>query len=407
MFNFSKPQIIINEKEIDELLTRGIENIFPNKEFVKSKMMKGEKLSIYLGIDPTGPTLHMGHVIPMLKLSKFQKLGHQIILLMGDFTAMIGDPSDKTATRKKLSHDEVMENLKEYKKQASRFISFSGPNKALFKFNSEWLGKLNFAEVLDLASEMTVQQMLERDMFQKRIKDEKPIYIHEFMYPLMQGYDSVAMGVDGEIGGNDQTFNMLAGRNLVKSIKNKEKFVMACKLLVDQAGNKMGKTENNMVSLNQTAEEMFGRVMSWSDDLIIPGLEIVTNVPMSDIVLIKESLANGKNPKEFKMYLAREIVELCHNKESAKKAEEDFDNTFVKGSAPEDVPEVSVANKTLLVDILMVQELIISKSEFRRLVLEGAITNMDTGEKITDPNAAVSNGTFKIGKRRFIKIKVL
>lgn len=407
MFNFSKPKINTDEKQIDELLSRGVENIFPNLEFLKSKMMKGERLALYLGIDPTGPTLHMGHVIPLLKLSKFQKLGHQTILLMGDFTAMIGDPSDKTATRKKLTHDEVMSNLKEYQKQAGRFIDFSGPNKALFKFNSEWLGKLNFADVLDLASEMTVQQMLERDMFKKRIDEGKPVYIHEFMYPLMQGYDSVAMDVDGEIGGNDQTFNMLAGRNLMKSLKNKEKFVVATKLLVDSSGKKMGKTENNMVSLDQSPEEMFGRVMSWGDELIIPGLEIITDVPMSDIKSMGESLASGKNPRDFKVYLAREIVNLCYGEKEAKKAEESFENTFVKGGVPEDMIKVSVAKETSLADILMAQEIIISKSEFRRLVSEGAITNMDTGEKVTDSDNKVKSGTYKIGKRRFIKIKTL
>jgi len=204
MFGFKKSEVVVDEKEIDETLGRGIENIFPSREFLRSKMMKGERVSLYLGIDPTGPTLHMGHVIPLLKLSKFQKLGHQIILLMGDFTAMIGDPTDKTAARKKLSHDEVMENLKEYQRQASKFISFSGPNKALFKFNSEWLGKLNFAEVLDLASLVTVDQMLKRDMFVRRAEEGKPIYIHEFMYPLMQGYDSVELKADVE--GFENTF---------------------------------------------------------------------------------------------------------------------------------------------------------------------------------------------------------
>ncbi len=410
MFTFSKPKISTDEKEIDELLSRGIENVFPNREFVKAKLMKGEKISLYLGIDPTGPTLHLGHVIPLLKLSKFQKLGHQIILLMGDFTAMIGDPTDKSATRKQLTHKEVMENLREYQKQASKFISFSGPNKALFKFNSEWLGQLKFSDVLSLASEMTVQQMLERDMFDKRMKEGKPIHIHEFMYPLMQGYDSVAMGVDGEIGGNDQTFNMLAGRNLLKSLKNKEKFVISTKLLVDSSGAKMGKTEGNMVSLNQDPEEMFGRVMSWDDGLIIPGFEIITSVPESDILVMKDSLSSGKNPKELKMYLARELVTLCHSEKDAKRAEESFENTFVKRGVPEDVVEVSVARETKLVDILMVQEVVISKSEFRRLVSEGAITKTVEGgevEKITDVDSPVSSGVYKIGKRRFIKINVL
>lgn len=407
MFNFSRSKTVVDEAQIDELLSRGIENIFPNKDFLKSKMMRGERVTLYLGIDPTGPTLHMGHVIPLLKLAKFQKLGHEIILLMGDFTAMIGDPTDKTATRKKLTHADVLKNLALYKEQASKFISFSGSNKALFNFNSEWLGKMKFDDVLELASNFTVQQMLERDMFDVRMKEGKPIYIHEFLYPLMQGYDSVAMNVDGEIGGNDQTFNMLAGRDLIKTLKNKEKFVVATKLLVDSTGKKMGKTENNMVALNQDPDEMFGRVMSWSDELIVPGLEIITDIPMSDIESIKESLASGSNPRDFKIHLASEIVKMYYGEEKAKTSRDNFENTFSKGGAPEDVVEVSVAQGTKLGDILLVQQIIISKSEFRRLVSEGAITHMEGDIKITDIDSEVSPGTYKIGKRRFIKIKVL
>lgn len=407
MFNFSKPKVITDEIKIDELLSRGIENIFPSRDFLKSRMMKGERLTLYYGIDPTGPSLHLGHVIQLIRLSKFQKFGHQIILLFGDFTATIGDPTDKTAARKKLSREDVLNNLREYKKQASKFISFSGSNKALLRFNSEWLSKMNFAEVLELASSMTVQQMLERDMFSRRMEEGKPIYIHEFMYPLMQGYDSVALGVDGEIGGNDQTFNMLTGRDMLKTLKNKEKFVVATKLLVDSAGKKMGKTEENMVSLNQDAIEMFGKVMSWSDELIVPGLEIITDVPMVDIESIKESLASGKNPRDFKIYLARELVSMYHGEEMARLAQDSFENTFSKGGIPEDVIEVTVSNDSLLGDILLVQQIVVSKTEFRRLVAEGAITNMDTGEKLTSPDSKASDGTYKIGKRRFIKIKVI
>lgn len=407
MFGFSKQKVVTDEAKIDELLSRGIEKVYPSKDFLKSKMMKGERLTLYLGIDPTGPTLHIGHIIPILRLSKFQKMGHQIILLMGDFTAMIGDPTDKTATRKKLSHKDVLQNLKEYQNQASKFISFTGPNKALFKFNSEWLGKMNFTDVLELASQMTVQQMIERDMFAKRQAEGKPIYIHEFMYPLMQGYDSVAMDVDGEIGGNDQTFNMLAGRDLLKTLKNKEKFVISTKLLADSAGVKMGKTENNMVSLDQDHFEMFGKVMSWSDELIIPGFEIITDVPMGDIDSIKKSISEGKNPRDFKIRLARELVSIYHGEEKAKIAEKAFEHTFAKGGIPEDVVEVSVSGDSLLIDILISEKLVESKSEFRRLVEEGAVMNMDSGEKISDPSAKVSNGTYKIGKRRFIKIKTI
>lgn len=407
MFSFKKPKVSTNENEIEELLSRGVENIFPNKDFLKSKMLKGERLTLYLGIDPTGPTLHLGHVIPIIKLSKFQKMGHQVILLMGDFTAMIGDPTDKTATRKKLTRNEVLANLKNYKKQASKFINFGGSNKAELKFNSTWHSKMNFEDVLELSSNFTVQQMLEREMFSNRMKEGKPINLSEFMYPLMQGYDSVAMDVDGEIGGNDQTWNMLAGRDLMKTLKNKDKFVFATKLLVDPSGKKMGKTENNMVSLDQTPEEMYGKVMSWGDEMIVPSLEIVTDVPLADIESIKESLISGKNPKEHKMFLARELVRLCFDEGKAKKAEEAFENTFSKGGIPDDVVNVSVAEGVLLCDILMLNQIVISKSEFRRLVSEGAIANVETGEKVSSADAVVETGVYKVGKRRFIKINVI
>ncbi len=407
MFGISKPKIITDIVAINSILERGVENIFPSKDFLKSRMVKGEQITLYYGIDPTGPTLHIGHLVPIRKLAQFQKLGHKIIFLIGDFTATIGDPTDKSATRKVLTKEEVQHNLKEYKKQASHFISFDGSNSASFKFNSEWLGKMNFSDVLSLASEITVQQMLERDMFAKRMEEGKPIHVHEFLYPLMQGYDSVAMDVDGEIGGNDQTFNMLVGRDLMKSLKNKEKFVIATKLLTDSDGKKMGKTENNMVALNQTPEDMFGRVMSWSDGMIIPAFEITTDVSMEEIAQMKESLSSGGNPRDLKIRLAREIVALCSGIESAKKAEESFNTTFSKGGIPNDVLEVMFVNGTPLVDILISEKIVDSKSEWRRLVSEGAVTDMTTEDKVSNPLFLIhTTTTYKIGKRRFIKVTV-
>lgn len=404
MFGFSKTKINTEIEKINDILDRGIENIFPNKEFLKSKMMKGEKLSLYLGIDPTGETLHLGHIIPLKKMAKFQKMGHQIILMMGDFTAMIGDPTDKTATRKKLSREEVLNNLKEYKKQASKFISFDGENPALFKYNSEWLAKMTFSDVLELTSLMTVDQMLKRDMFAKRIEEEKPIYIHEFLYPLMQGYDSVAMDVDGEIGGNDQTFNMLTGRDLMKIIKNKEKFVIATKILADSSGKKMGKTEGNMVAMNQSPEDMYGKVMSWSDEMIVPSFEIVTDLSLREIKEMETFLKNGANPKEIKMRLAKEIVKMCYSEKEAEDAKNNFDKTFSQGGIPDDVLTINVANNVPMVDILLAENIVESKSEWRRLIESGAVTEMSSEEKIYDHNIKTKNGVYKIGKRRFVKI---
>lgn len=314
--------IITDEKKIEGVLSRGVENIFI-KEELKKKLLSGKKLRVYLGIDPTGPTLHMGHAIPLKKLKEFQDLGHEIILLMGDFTAMIGDPTDKTATRKQLSHKEVLNNLKKYKKQASIFLKFTGSNKAQFKFNYKWLSKMKFEDVIKLASKATVDQMEKRDMFIKRTKEGKPIFIHEFMYPLMHGYDSVAMKVDVEVGGNDQTFNMLTGRHLASQILGKNKSVVVMKLLEDNSGKKMGKTEGNMVSFLDSSTEMFGKIMSWNDSLIIKGFELCTDV--EDFKIFEK-----QNPRDAKMKLAYEIVKTYYGEKEAQKAEENFVNTFQK-----------------------------------------------------------------------------
>ena len=393
------------KNDTNELLTRGVANIYPSRGFVESLLVKDKKLTIYAGFDPTGPTLHIGHAVALKKLSQFQKMGHKIIFLIGDFTAMIGDP-DKSSARVPLTRKQVLVNLKNYQKQVSTLISFTGKNKAEVRFNSKWLGKMNFADVLELASNMTVQQMMERDMFSKRMNEGKPIFIHEFMYPLMQGYDSVAMDVDGEIGGNDQTFNMLQGRNLMKTLKNKEKFVITTKLLEDSTGTKMGKTEGNMVALSDTAEEMYGKVMSWTDGLIIPGFELCTDVTMKEIEDIAADMAKGVNPRDLKMRLAKEIVTIYHGVKKAEQAGTSFTNTFQRSEIPTDIPEVKVGGGTLLVDVFLANKLIASKTEFRRLVDEGAITNLDTDKKIDSHTAVAVSAVYRIGKKRFCKIKI-
>lgn len=396
----------INTKEIDELLTRSIVNIYPSRDFVESRIKKGEKLTIYQGIDPTGPTLHIGHMIGINKLAQFQKQGHKIILLMGDFTATIGDP-DKSSTRVPLTHKQVMQNLKNYKKQASRLLSFTGKNPAVVKFNSKWLSKMNFADVLSLASHMSVQQMLERDMFDKRMKEGKSIAVHEFMYPLMQGYDSVAMNVDGEIGGNDQTFNMLCGRNLMKDLKNKEKFVITMKLLEDNTGKKMGKTEGNMVSLEDTPNEMYGKIMSWTDGMIVSGFELCTNIPMNEVIEISKKLEDkNTNPRDYKMHLAREIIAMFFDEKKAKEAEQNFISTFSKSEIPEDLDTLKVKKNIKLIDTLSEHKIVSSRSDFRRLVDEGAITHMDTNTKISKHDSIVESGVYRIGKKRFVKFEI-
>ena len=390
-------KVITDEKKIDNLLTQGVENVFV-KEELRKKLLSGKKLKVYLGIDPTGPTLHMGHAIPLKKLKQFQNLGHQVILLMGDFTAMIGDPTDKGSARKQLTHKEVLNNLKKYKKQASIFLKFTGDNKAEFKFNSKWLAKMKFEDVLNLASKMTVEQMLKRDMFVKRGEEGKPIFIHEFLYPLMQGYDSVAMKVDVEVGGNDQMFNMLAGRNLSAQILSKDKSVVTMKLLEDNTGKKMGKTEGNMVSFEDSSQDMFGKVMSWNDSLIEKGFELCTDF---NSFLINIS----QNPRDAKMKLAFEIVKIYHGEKKAKEAEENFINTFQKKEIPEEMEDIFGSTGELLSEVLVRNKILESKGEWRRLVLGNAVHDLDKNENIIDQNLKITeNLRLKIGKKRFVKI---
>src|SRR3989338_3063971 len=313
-------------KKIDALLDRGVEQIFPNREFLEARLKEGKRLSLYVGVDPTASDLHIGHGIFLRKMAQFQELGHKIILLIGDFTGMIGDPSDKSATRVRLTHEQVLANAQTYREQASKIISFEGENPAELKYNSEWLGKMSFTDVVELSAHFTVQQMLSRDMFKKRLQEDKEIYLHEFLYPLMQGYDCVAMDVDGELGGNDQMFNMLAGRTLMKAMKNKEKFVLTTKLLVDPTGKKMGKSEGNMIRLNDSADEMFGKVMSWTDGMIVGGFELMTDVSMEDVVAISKSLIREEvNPRDVKAQLAREVVKQFFRDGEALAASERFD----------------------------------------------------------------------------------
>lgn len=390
-------KIITDEKIINDVLTRGVENVYPSKEEVKKALLSSKILSIYNGIDPTAPTLHIGHGATLLKLREFQDLGHKIILLIGDFTGRIGDPTDKTATRKQLSVKEVKNNLKSYTKQAGKILDMK---KVQVKFNSKWLSKLSFEDVMSLASEFTLQQMIERDMFEKRIKEGQPIHLHEFFYPLMQGYDSVAMNVDMEIGGNDQTFNMLVGRTMMKN-RGKEKYVLTTKLLIDPTGKKMGKSEGNMITLEDDENNMFGKVMSWPDSLIPLAFEICTRISISEINKI-----NQMNPRDAKMRLAYEVVKIYHGEKEAKKAEENFVKTFQKKEIPEEMTELSAKEGEKLMDILVREKVLFSKSDFRRLVDEKAITSLENNKKIEDANFIPQSGMkFKIGKRKFVKIK--
>ncbi len=399
-----------DEAKIDDLLSRSVSMVYPSKEFLKKELSSGRRLRMYIGADATGPQLHLGHATNFMLLEKFRKMGHEIIILFGDFTAMIGDPTDKEATRVALSEEQVNNHISSWKDQVGKIISFDDPiNPAKILKNSEWLSKLFFRDILKIASEFTVAQMIERDMFQKRIKENKPIYLHEFLYPLMQGYDSVAMNVDVEVGGTDQTFNMLAGRILQKKYNNKEKFVISTTLLENHiTGEKlMSKSQNNYIALNAEPNDMFGKVMALSDVVLNQVFVDCTHVALSEIDEIEKQISGGMNPRDAKIRLAKEIVTIYHGEKQAEEAEQNFEKTFAKGGVPDDVVEVSVAEGTQLVDVLLAEKIIISKNEWRRLVEEGAVTYMDSEEKITEADAKVTSGSYKVGKRRFLKIKVL
>lgn len=448
-----------NPRDVKLFLERGIENIYPDIAPLEKALTSGKRLKVYMGVDPTGATLHMGHAIPLRKLGEMQRLGHEVIFMIGDFTAMIGDPTDKSATRVRLTRKEVLQNCKNYKKQASKFLTFTGENAAKFLFNSKWLAKMTFSDVVELSSHFTVQQMAERDMFEKRMKmtwtckrckaenyvssdvisrfdkqgdkkvaysarllneicskcnqpniiernslgESKPVYLHEFLYPLMQGYDSVAMDVDMEIGGNDQTFNMLAGRTLLKEMKGKEKFVVTTTLLEDASGKKMGKTEGNMIALDDGPEEMYGKVMSWTDGMILPGFRLCTDVEIGEVDRIEGLMKKGGNPVEYKHRLAREIVKLYHSDKAGWAAREHFNKVHKKHDIPDDIPTLKVKAGMTIVDVLVASKLVASKTDARRQIEQGGV-KVD-GKVIKDINAEVSQGSvIQKGKRHFVKL---
>ncbi|ETB64097.1 TPA: tyrosine--tRNA ligase [Candidatus Nomurabacteria bacterium] len=398
-------KVIIDEQKIDKFLERGVFEIFPSKEQLKKKLMSGERLKIYQGFDPTGPYLHVGHAIGIRALRILQELGHEVIFLVGDFTSKVGDP-DKSSTRKILTDKEIEKNMSGWKKQASQLIDFGGKNPVRFERNYKWLSKLKLEDVLKLMSNFTIQQTLQRDLFKKRLKEDIPLQMHEIMYPLMQGYDGVAMGVDIEIGGADQTFNMLVGRDLSKIYLNKEKFVRTNKMMDAPDGITMSKTKGNGINLGDDATQMFGKAMSYPDSAILSGLELLTNVSMEEIQKIDKQIKEGVNPMQFKKIMAFEIVKVIKSEKEAKLAQENWEKIFSKKEIPDNVEEIKVMNNQKLIDILSINKIVSSKSDFKRLVDEGAITNMTTNKKITSYDEVVKNGIYKIGKKRFIKITI-
>lgn len=395
-------QTVTDKNEIKKVLSRSIDTIYPTTEEFSKALASGKRLTIYLGVDPTSPHLHVGHAAAILTLARFQKLGHRVVLLLGDFTAQIGDPTDKLAARQPLTKDEVKKNMKTFKAQVSKILSFSGQNPAEIKYNSKWHAGMTFEKVLDLADYFTVQQMIERDMFQKRLKEGKPISLREFFYPLMQGYDSVAMDVDAEIGGTDQIFNMLAGRTLMKSMAKKEKFVIATKLLVDAAsGKKLSKTEGSLINLDDAPNDMFGKTMAIPDEMILPLAELATKMEMEEI----QKLQAEKNPRDAKLRVAHALVSLYHSEKDANTAEDYFIKTFSKKEVSENIPSLPLTKKTMhITDALLVSG-IPSKSEARRLLAQGAI---QVNQKVISEECEItfsSGDILKVGKKKFFRIQ--
>jgi tyrosyl-tRNA synthetase len=385
----------IKYMDIEEVLTRGVQQVLPDKKGLSDLMAK-RKIKLYQGFDPSAPSLHLGNFVGLMKLRQFQKLGHEVIFLVGDFSGMIGDPTDKLATRTKLTREQVLENAKSWKKQASMLLDFEGDNPAKMLFNSEWLDKLNFKDVIELSSNVTVQQLIERDMFQERLKNNAPIYLHEFLYPVVTGYDSVAMEVDLEVGGNDQMFNILIGRTLEKAIINKEKFALTTKLLVDSEGKKVGKTTGNALFLDSTPEKFYAGIMSFPDSVIELGFELLTELPLDGLAdKIK------KDPMGEKKRLAREIVNLLWGEEEAIPSQEYFEETFQEKRPTFDI---KVDSGNPIVSTIAPFTSMGSISEAKRLIKQNAVDI--NGKVVTDSSYVVESGDeIKVGSRTFLKAK--
>ena len=397
-------KVITDESKINEVFGRNIEAVFPSVDKAKEIFKSGRRLTFYLGIDPTGPDIHLGHTTNLFVLKKLISLGHKVILLIGDFTAQTGDPTGKDTARKSLSVKEVEDNMKTYIKQVIKILS-----KGSFelKYNSKWLGKLTFNEIRKLARQVTVQQMITRDMFQRRLTENKPISLEEFLYPLMQGYDSVAMKVDGEVGGTDQTFNMMVGRDLVKSFLGKDKIVITTKLLEDpETGKKlMSKSEGHYVSLNDSPQEMFGRVMSLTDSAILPLFKFATELSDQKIAEIEERHKNSENPKKLKEELSFELVKMYHGEKEAQKAKEEFSRVFSRHEPPEKMEEIQWKGDIL--NTSFIAGIVVSKGEIKRLVEQGAVSLDDKVVENWNENMEIKEegSILKIGPRKFYKVK--
>lgn len=388
-------------------LQQGVHETLLPAELI-TRLETGKPLRVKAGFDPTAPDLHLGHTVLLNKLRHFQQLGHEVHFLIGDFTGMIGDPTGKNVTRQPLSREQVLENAKTYQTQIYKILD---PETTKICFNSEWMGKMDASQLIQLASKYTVARMLERDDFHKRYRNEQPIAIHEFLYPLVQGYDSVALRADVELGGTDQKFNLLVGRELQKQVGQTPQVVMTMPILEGLDGvQKMSKSLNNYIGIAEPADEMFGKLMSISDKLMWRYIDLLSFKTHQEINALKESVAAGANPKDIKVEFAKEIVERFHSSEIAARAHEQFVARFKQGALPENIPEMTVyalGERMLIGNVLKAAELCNSTSEAMRLIQQGAV-RID-GERVSDKALLLAIGSehvYQVGKLNFKRIKV-
>ncbi|EHK7542419.1 tyrosine--tRNA ligase [Vibrio cholerae] len=384
-------------------IKRGVEELIPEEELI-AKLKENRPLRIKLGADPTAPDIHLGHTVILNKLRTFQDLGHDVTFLIGDFTGMVGDPTGKNTTRPPLTREDVLRNAETYKQQVFKILD---PAKTKIQFNSEWLSKLGAEGMIRLASNQTVARMLERDDFKKRYNNGQPIAIHEFMYPLLQGYDSVAMETDVELGGTDQKFNLLMGRELQKANGQKPQVVLMMPLLVGLDGEKkMSKSAHNYIGVSEAPSEMFGKIMSISDDLMWSYYELLSFRPLEEVAQFKAEVANGANPRDIKILLAKEIIARFHSQADADAAEQEFINRFQKGAMPEEMPEFEFESGIAISNLLKEAGLVASTSDALRMIKQGAV-KLD-GEKLEDAKLIPACGTlvYQVGKRKFARVTI-
>jgi len=390
-----------------DLIKRGAQEILLEAELIE-KLKLGKPLRIKAGFDPTAPDLHLGHTVLINKLRHFQDLGHEILFLIGDFTGMIGDPTGKNTTRPALTREDVIENARSYESQIYKILD---PEKTQVMFNSTWMGEMSAADLVQLAAKHTVARMLERDDFHKRYTGGQPIAIHEFLYPLIQGYDSVAMKADVELGGTDQKFNMLVGRELQKHYKQKPQVVLTMPILEGLDGvQKMSKSLNNYIGISDAPDEMFGKIMSISDELMWRYFELLSFRPLAEIEKFKTDISAGANPRDIKFLLAEEIIARFHDETCATKARENFIARFQKGAIPDEMPEIELASKAgsyPIANLLKDAALTSSTTDANRMIKQGAV-KID-GERIEDNKLIIKSGTthvYQVGKRRFARVSI-